>query len=312
MQKSSGIGGQAVLEGIMMRNGDRYSVAVRKADHTIEVKEDCCKSICPFPGVMKVPILRGVVSFVDSMVIGVSSLMWSAEYAAGDEEDEQAGKAEKTEKDKAKEEKEWNLIMGATVAFSLLFSIGLFFFLPYLLASLLRKAAISEIGISVCEALIRVLIFMAYMFLISRMKDIQTVFAYHGAEHKCINCVENGWDLTVENVLKASRRHKRCGTSFLLFVIMVSVIASIFLGMLGIRSPLMRLLSRLLLIPVVAGLSYEILRTAGSSDNKAICALSKPGLALQGLVTREPDAEMVEVAIAAVEKVFDWRAWQGK
>jgi uncharacterized protein YqhQ len=153
---------------------------------------------------------------------------------------------------------------------------------------------------------------MTYMFLISRMKDIQRVFAFHGAEHKCINCIENGWDLTVENVLKASRRHKRCGTSFLLFVIIISVIASIFLGILGIRTPLMRLLSRLLLIPVIAGVSYEVLRLAGSSDNKLVCTLSKPGLMLQGFVTREPDAEMVEVAIAAVEAVFDWKAWQGK
>ena len=311
MQKSSGIGGQAVLEGIMMRNGGRYAVAVRKADHEIEVKTEPYKSVIPIKGIEKVPIIRGVAAFIDSMVVGVSSLMWSAEFAADDEEEIER-KKNMTAEDTAKEEKMWGLMMTGTVLFSVCFSVGLFFLLPYLLASFLRRFGVSEIGVSFAEALLRVCIFMTYMFLISRMKDIQRVFAFHGAEHKCINCIENGWDLTVENVLKASRRHKRCGTSFLLFVIIISVIASIFLGILGIRTPLMRLLSRLLLIPVIAGVSYEVLRLAGSSDNKLVCTLSKPGLMLQGFVTREPDAEMVEVAIAAVEAVFDWKAWQGK
>ena len=311
MQKSSGIGGQAVLEGIMMRNGGTYSVAVRKADHTIETKTAPYKSLCPAEWVQKVPILRGVVAFIDSMVVGVSSLMWSAEFAADDEEEIER-KKNMTAEEAGKEEKEWSVVMTGTVIFSVCFSVGLFFLLPYLLASLLRRFGVSEIGVSVAEALLRVFIFMTYMFLISRMKDIQRVFAFHGAEHKCINCIENGWDLTVENVMRASRRHKRCGTSFLLFVIMISVVVSIFLGILGIRTPLMRVLSRLILIPLIAGVSFEVLRLAGSSDNKLVCALSKPGLMLQGFVTREPDAEMVEVAIAAVEAVFDWKAWQGK
>ena len=311
MQKSSGIGGQAVMEGIMMRNGGRYAVAVRKADRTIETKTEDYKSVIPIEGLSKIPIIRGVAAFIDSMVVGVSSLMWSAEFAAEDEE-EIENKKQMTAEEAAKEEKQWGMMMTGTVIFSVCFSIGLFFLLPYLLASVLRRFGASEVAVSVAEAFLRVFIFLAYMFLISRMKDIQRVFAYHGAEHKCINCIENGWDLTVENVLKASRRHRRCGTSFLLFVIMISVIASIFLGLLGITSPVRRLLSRLLLIPIIAGVSYEVLRLAGSSDNRFVCALSKPGLMLQGFVTREPDAEMVEVAIAAVEAVFDWKEWQGK
>ena len=230
--------------------------------------------------------------------------MWSAEVAAEDEEEE------KTEKDPEKEAREWKIIMTVTMIVSIGFSIGLFVVLPYLLSSLLRKVGANEVLISVTEALLRVAIFLLYMFLISRMKDIQRVFSYHGAEHKCINCIENGLDLNIENVLKSSRRHKRCGTSFLLIVIVISVIAFLFIGLLGITSPLWRFLTRIILIPIIAGVAFEFLRLAGSSDNPVVCTLAKPGLTLQGLVTREPDAEMAEVAIAAVNAVFDWKAWQ--
>jgi uncharacterized protein YqhQ len=198
------------------------------------------------------------------------------------------------------------------VIFSIALSVGLFILLPYFLASLLRGSGAGEVAVSLAEALLRIVIFLAYMILVSRMKDIQRVFMYHGAEHKCINCIENGLDLNVENVLKSSRRHERCGTSFLLIVIVISVIAFLFIGLLGITSPLWRFLTRIILIPIIAGVAFEFLRLAGSSDNPVVCTLAKPGLTLQGLVTREPDAEMVEVAIAAVEAVFDWKAWQGK
>lgn len=305
MQKSSNIGGQAVMEGIMMRNGDRYSVAVRKPDHTIEMKTEPFKSVLPFPSLKNIPILRGMAAFVDSLVVGTGALMWSAEFAAEDEEEAAAKKA-----DPEKEDRAWKILLTVTVIFSICFSVVLFVILPYFLASLLRKAGLMEWMVSLAEALLRVIIFLLYMFLISRMEDIQRVFAYHGAEHKCINCIENGWELNVENVLKASRRHKRCGTSFLLIVIVISVIAFLILGLLGITSPLMRIGLRLLLIPVIAGISYEFLRIAGSSDHPAVCALAAPGLALQGLVTREPDAEMAEVAISAVNAVFDWKTWQ--
>ena len=303
MQRSSNIGGQAVMEGIMMRNGGTYSVAVRKPDHTIELKTEPYKSLAP-KWVGKVPIVRGMFAFVDSLRLGIGSLMWSAEFAAEDEEEE------KTEKDPEKEAREWKIIMTVTMIVSIGFSIGLFVVLPYLLSSLLRKVGANEVLISVTEALLRVAIFLLYMFLISRMKDIQRVFSYHGAEHKCINCIENGLDLNVENALKSSRRHKRCGTSFLLIVIVISVIAFLFIGLLGITSPLWRFLTRIILIPIIAGVAFEFLRLAGSSDNPVVCTLAKPGLTLQGLVTREPDAEMAEVAIAAVNAVFDWKAWQ--
>ena len=306
MQRSSNIGGQAVMEGIMMRNGGTYSVAVRKPDHTIELKTEPYKSLAP-KWVGKVPIVRGMFAFVDSLRVGIGSLMWSAEFAAEDEEEEAE---KKQEKDPEKEAREWKIIMTITMIVSIGFSVGLFVVLPYLLSSLLRRIGAHEILVSVTEALLRVVIFMLYMFLISRMKDIQRVFSYHGAEHKCINCIESGLDLNVENVLKSSRRHKRCGTSFLLIVIVISVIAFLFIGLLGITSPLWRFLVRIILVPVIAGVAFEFLHVAGASDNPVVCTLAKPGLALQGLVTRDPDAEMAEVAIAAVNAVFDWKAWQ--
>ncbi len=355
LQKSSNIGGQAVMEGIMMRNKDRYSVAVRKPDKTIEIKTAPYKSVFPSGRVAGLPIIRGVIAFIDSIVVGTSSLMWSAEFAGEDAPSETGGdgaeknlkvtgqnqsppasaKSPETVKStdgrdmetavesrkksmstaasvEEKEEREWKVLMTVTVIISVAFSIALFVVLPYFLAGLFRRAGASEVVVSLAEAVLRIVIFLLYMFLISRMKDIQRVFAYHGAEHKCINCIENGLDLNVENVMKSSRQHKRCGTSFLLIVIVISVIAFLILGLFGIKSPLWRLLSRLILIPVIAGISYEFLRVAGSSDNRLVCTLSKPGLALQKLVTREPSEDMAEVAIAAVNAVFDWKKWQGK
>ena len=179
--------------------------------------------------------------------------------------------------------------------------------LPYVLASLLRKVGVSELGVTVAEAFVKLALFLGYMFLISRMKDIQRTFMYHGAEHKCINCIEHGLPLTVENVRKSSRQHKRCGTSFLFFVLAISIIL---LLVIQVESPLMRIVVRIALIPVIAGISYEILKLAGSSDNPVINMLSKPGLAIQKLTTSEPDDDMIEVAIQAVEAVFDWRAYE--
>ncbi len=304
---SSGIGGQAVLEGIMMRNRDKYAIAVRKADGEIELDVRDYKSVLgrEFP---KIPILRGISAFLDSMVIGTSCLMWSSQFFEDEEETEK--KKTMTEEEKAKDKRTWDILMTGTVIFSVAFAVGLFILLPYFLASLLRKAGLSETGVLVMEALLRIVIFLLYMFLISRMKDIQRVFAYHGAEHKCINCVESGLPLTVENVLKSSRQHKRCGTSFLLIVIVITVICFLLLGILGVTSPFMRLFLRLLMIPIIAGIAYEFLRLAGSSDNPVVTALAAPGLALQKLVTREPDEQMAEVAIRAVEAVFDWKSWE--
>ena len=311
MQKNSGIGGQAVMEGIMMRNADRYSISVRKPNGEIETKTDDYKSICPWKGVWKVPLLRGVIAFVDSLVVGMSSLMFSADIAAEEETDENGNPLpEKTEKEKEKDDKVWKLLMTVTVIISIAFSVVLFMLLPFWIAGLMRKAGVPEVGVSLLEAVLRLAIFLTYMLLISRMKDIQRVFAYHGAEHKCINCIESGLDLNVENVLKSSRQHRRCGTSFLLIVVSISIIAFLILGLLGLKTGMMRFLWRLILIPVIAGISYEILRYGGSHDGKCINTLVKPGLKMQLLVTREPDEKMCEVAITAIEAVFDWKAWQ--
>ena len=337
-QQSSGIGGQALIEGIMMRNREKYALAVRKPDREIELEVRDYKSVLPWPWVPKVPILRGISSFLDSLIIGTSCTMWSAQFfddeesadkskAGGKADDTEAGEAgaadaekngpagaagkeEKSEEQKKKEDRAMKGLMAGTVLFSLVLAVGLFILLPYFLASVLRRFGAPEIAVLLTEALLRIAIFLGYMFLISRMKDIQRVFAYHGAEHKCINCIEHGLPLTVENVMKSSRQHKRCGTSFLLIVITISVICFLLLGLLGLTNPLQRILLRLLLIPVIAGVAFEFLRLAGKYDNPVINLLVAPGLALQRLVTREPDEEIAEVAIASVEAVFDWKAWE--
>ena len=304
---SSGIGGQAVLEGIMMRNKGKYAIAVRKADGEIELDVRDYKSVIG-ADVSKIPILRGVSAFLDSLIIGTSCIMWSSQFF--EDEEETAKKKAMTEEERAKDEKTWNLLMTGTVIFSVVFAVGLFILLPYFLSTLLTRTGMGQTGVLLMEALLRIAIFLLYMLLISRLKDIQRVFAYHGAEHKCINCVESGLPLTVENVLKSSRQHKRCGTSFLLIVVVITVICFLLLGVLGLTSPLARLGLRLLMIPIIAGVAYEFLRLAGMSSNPVVNALAAPGLALQKLVTREPDEKMAEVAIKAVEAVFDWESWE--
>ena len=305
--KSSNIGGQAVLEGIMMRHKDVYSVAVRKPDGDIEVKVDPYKPLVSWKWAYKVPIIRGVFNFLESLVIGTKCLMYSSTFYEDEEEEKlQPQTEEEIEKLQKKKEKEDKIMMTGAVMLSLVLCVGLFIMLPYFASRVLRLVTTSEMLITILEACIRLLIFFGYILLISRMKDIQRTFMYHGAEHKCINCIEHGLELNVENVLKSSREHKRCGTSFLFFVVVVSVIFFLFIR---VESPLWRIVIRFLLIPVIAGVSYEIIRLAGSSDNPVIRLLSKPGLWLQKLTTAEPDDSMVEVAIAAVEAVFDWKAY---
>ena len=291
--RNSGIGGQAVIEGIMMRNQDRYSIGVRKPDKSIEVKVEDYKSFIPCKTLTRIPFVRGVFNFIDSMVIGMKTLTYSASFY---EDEEDAGKP--------KDEKSEALMMGGTVALSIVLAIGIFMLLPYFAASLFRRLTDSALVISVLEGVLRLVIFLGYIALISRMEDIQRVFQYHGAEHKCINCIEHGMELNVENVQKSSRLHRRCGTSFLLIVMVVSIIFFLFIR---VNSPLLRVVVRILLVPVIAGVSYEFIRLAGKSENPVVLTLSKPGLWLQKLTTREPEDDMVEVAIAAVEAVFDWR-----
>ena len=301
--KSSNIGGQAVMEGIMMRSGDQYSIGVRKPDGEIEVKVEPYRSWAKDSSIWKLPVFRGVASFFESLVVGIRCLMYSASFIEDEEEDAKKPGKEKTEEQKEKEEK-W--LMYGTMTFSVIFSIALFIMLPYFLAGFLRNVTTSEGVIAVAEACVRMILFLGYLVLISRMKDIQRVFMYHGAEHKCINCIEHGLSLTVENVRKSSKEHKRCGTSFMLFVMIVGIVLLFFVR---VESPLMRVIVRIALLPVIAGISYELIKWAGSSENPVVCILSKPGLWLQGLTTKEPDDEMIEVGIAAVEAVFDWKAY---
>ncbi|MDO4274076.1 MAG: DUF1385 domain-containing protein [Eubacteriales bacterium] len=310
--KSSNIGGQAVMEGIMMRHKDKYSIAVRRPDKEIEIKVEDYKCIFGNAKFWKRPIIRGVVSFVDSLVVGTKCLMYSAEIAGDEEDEEEAEKnAALTEdelaKKKAKEDKMFKWLLYGTVAVSIVVSVAAFMLLPYALASLCKKAGASEFLITIVEAFVKLLLFMGYMLLISRMKDIQRTFMYHGAEHKCINCVEHGLPLTVDNVMGSSRQHKRCGTSFLFLVMLVSI----FLHFVFVLVPFywVRLFGRLLMVPVVAGISFEMIQWAGRTDSKLANILSKPGMAMQKLTTIEPTADMVEVAIKAVEAVFDWKAY---
>ena len=297
----SGIGGQAVLEGVMMKNKDTYAVAVRKSDGEIVVEKKEYKSIFGNGAVTRLPLVRGVVCFVDSLVLGMSSLSFSSSFF---EEEEQ--QQELSEQQAAKKEKQDHMLMGGTIVLSIVMAVAIFMLLPYWLSTLFAGLGWSDTAIAVMEGVLRVVIFLAYVVGISLMKDIQRVYMYHGAEHKCINCIEHGMDLNVENVRKSSRLHKRCGTSFLFFVIMVSVILFIFIR---VDSPLLRVLVRILLIPVIAGISYELIRLAGRSEGKVIGLLSKPGMLLQRLTTREPDDDMIEVGIASVEAVFDWKAY---
>ena len=302
--KSSGIGGQAVIEGIMMKNKDAYSIAVRRPDGEIDVHLSTHNSIGGKGKLRNLPIVRGVFNFVDSLVLGMRCLTHSAKFY--DDEDTSASKMDglmqKLFKDKAE-----NVVMGITVAFSVVMAIGIFMVLPYFIANLLKDYVISDTILAVIEGLVRLLLFILYVLLISCMKDIQRVFQYHGAEHKCINCIENGWELLPKNVRKASKQHRRCGTSFLLIVMVISIIFFLFIK---VESPILRVVVRIALVPVIAGVSYEFLRLAGNSDNFIIRFLSLPGMALQRLTTKEPDRKMIEVAIAAVEAVFDWKAYQ--
>ena len=303
--KSSNIGGQAVLEGIMMKNKDRYAVAVRKPDREIEVDVQEYKSIVPRKAVSKIPFIRGIFSFVDSLVLGMKTLMYSASFF----EDEEVDAKELTEEEAEKEEKKERILMNLTVAFSVVLAIGIFMVLPYFLSNLVRSYVASHWVLTIVEGVIRVGIFLAYIALISRMKDIQRTFMYHGAEHKCINCIEHGLELNVENVRKSSRQHKRCGTSFLFFVMIVSIIFSFFITA---ESQVLRVLLRIAMLPLIAGVSYEIIRLAGNSDHCLVNFLSKPGLLIQNMTTKEPDDSMIEVAIRAVEAVFDWRAYENE
>ena len=299
--KPSGIGGQAVLEGVMMKNKDRYAVAVRKPDGQIEIEKGHCQSLRDKYFVCDLPIIRGVVTFVESLVLGMKSLTDSSEYYEDEEDDRQKEIDEDTRKKREKLETTFTVIL------SIILAVGIFMILPFFISEFLKNVIESEKVLAVIEGVIRILLFIGYVFAISFVEDIKRVFMYHGAEHKTINCVEHMLPLTVENVRKQSREHKRCGTSFIFIVLFISIIFFIFIR---VDNMWLKTLYRILLVPVIAGVSYEFIRVAGKSENAIINALSKPGMMIQKLTTKEPDDSMIEVAIASVEAVFDWREFQ--
>ncbi len=312
MKRYCGIGGQAVLEGIMMKNQDKYAVAVRKPNQEIEVKVDEYKSFCEGKKILSLPFIRGIFNFVDSMVLGIKTLMYSSEFYEEEEEVQEDTLADKAVKSVFKEKAE-DVLMGLTVLFSVFFSVALFIVLPYLISEFMKNSLEihSNTALSVVEGVVRIVIFILYIVLISLMKDIKRTYMYHGAEHKCINCIEDGKELNVANVRTSSRLHRRCGTSFLFLVMFISIVAFILVSafMPADAGKLFKIVVRLLLIPVIAGISYEVLRLAGKNDSLIVRMISAPGMALQKLTTKEPDDSMIEVAISAVEAVFDWKQY---
>ena len=293
---ASGIGGQAVLEGVMMKNKDLYAVAVRKPDGEIEIEQAEYHSIAHGMKIAKIPFIRGTFNFLDSLILGMRTLDYSASFY----EDEDA---EDTKLDKVVSEKTFSVF---TVILSLAIAIALFMILPYYLSTLLEKYVRNASLMTIFEGLIRLAIFLLYVVSIAAMKDIKRLYMYHGAEHKCINCIERGHVLNVHNVKKSSRLHRRCGTSFLLFVMVVSIIVFLFIR---VDSPVLRVVLRIALLPVIAGISYECIRLAGRTNNVIVLILSAPGILLQKLTTKEPDEDMIEVAIKSVEAVFDWKGF---
>ena len=297
----SGIGGQAVLEGVMMKNKDMYAVAVRKPNGEIEVEVDEYHGVAYGSKLLNIPFVRGIFVFIDSLILGLKSLNYSSSFY--EETNEKPTKLDE-EIDKVSSGHEDTFLMVFTTLLSFIFAIALFMVLPYALSEVISKYARNESLVAIIEGVLRIFIFVMYILLISRIKDIKRLFMYHGAEHKCINCIEKGRPLTVSNVRKSSRLHKRCGSSFILFVMLISIILFFFIR---IDSYVWRVVIRILLIPVISGISYEIIRLAGRTNFFLVRMISAPGLWLQRLTTKEPDDDMIEVAIKSVEAVFDWK-----
>ena len=301
--KRTSIGGQAVMEGIMMKNMDQYAVAVRKPNHEIEIMHGEYKSLGERYAICRVPIIRGIVNFGESLYIGMKTLTYSSEFY--EEEETEPGKVEKFLTGIFGDKLE-SVLMGVTILFSVVLALGIFMVLPFYLSELTKNYISSYTVRTLLEGVIRVGIFLLYIWLISKMEDIKRVFMYHGAEHKTINCLEHGEDLTVENIKKYSRFHKRCGTSFMLIVMIVSIVVFLFIR---VDQVALKCLLRILLVPFIAGISYEFIRLAGRSESKLMDILSRPGMSLQFFTTKEPDEDMIEVAIASVESIFDWKSY---
>lgn len=299
----SGIGGQAVLEGIMMKNRENYAVAVRKPDGEIEVELENFQGLLHGHKIKEIPFIRGIFNFIDSLMLGTKCLNYSASFY--EDEDAQETKADKAMNKLSKGNAE-KLMMTVVTIVSIVLAVGIFVVLPYFISSLFEGIIRNRSLMAILEGVLRILIFVLYVWAISAMNDIKRLYQYHGAEHKCINCLEKGRPLTVTNVMKSSRLHKRCGTSFIFFVLFVSIILFFFIR---VDNPVEKVVLRILMMPVVAGISYEIIRLAGRTDNLFIRIVSAPGMWIQRMTTKEPDESMAEVAIAAVEAVFDWKAY---
>lgn len=300
----SGVGGQAVLEGVMMKNSDKYAIAVRKPDGEIDIKIDEFQGVLKENKLKKLPFIRGVFNFIDSMMLGMKSINHSASFYEEEEEETKFDQAlDKLTKGKGEE-----AITTFITILSVVLAIGIFIVLPYFISDKLQNwfSITSPSAIAIIEGVLRISIFILYVVAISAMKDIKRLYMYHGAEHKCINCIEHGMELNVKNAMESSRLHKRCGTSFLFFVMFVSIILFFFIR---VDNQVLKVLLRIALMPVVAGISYEIIRLAGRSNNILVRILSAPGMLIQRLTTKEPDEDMIEVAIASVEAVFDWKQY---
>ena len=299
----SGIGGQAVLEGVMMKNKEKYAVAVRKPDGEIEVEVETYQGLAHGSKFKELPFIRGIFNFLDSLILGTRALNYSASFY-----EEEEGKETKFDKamDKMSGGNGEKLLSGIVTVISIMLAVGIFIVLPYFISSLFESFIRNRSLMAIIEGVIRIALFLLYVWGISAMKDIRRLYQYHGAEHKCINCIEKGRPLTVHNVMRSSRLHKRCGTSFIFFVMLVSIVLFFFIQVDNVAE---KEILRILLMPVVAGISYEIIRLAGRTDNVFIKILSAPGMWIQRMTTREPDESMAEVAIASVEAVFDWKKY---
>ncbi|MCR4788783.1 MAG: DUF1385 domain-containing protein [Lachnospiraceae bacterium] len=297
----SGIGGQAVLEGVMMKNKDDYAVAVRKQDGEIDVDIEVFHPILKNSPVRKIPFVRGIFNFIDSLALGMKSINHSAKFY--EEEDAQPTGFDRF-LDRISGGRSESILSVFTTIISIGIAVALFVLLPYFISSKLVTYVRNDSLLAIIEGVVRIVIFLIYVSAISLMKDVRRLYRYHGAEHKCINCIERGRTLNVSNVMHSSRFHKRCGTSFIFIVLLISVVLFFFIK---VENPAQRVLLRLALVPVIAGISYEIIRLAGKYDNIFISIISAPGLWTQRITTKEPDEEMVEVAIKSVEAVFDWK-----
>ena len=299
----SGIGGQAVLEGVMMKNKEKYAVAVRKPDGEIEVEVETYQGLAHGSKFKELPFIRGIFNFLDSLILGTRALNYSASFY-----EEEEGKETKFDKamDKMSGGNGEKLLSGIVTVISIMLAVGIFIVLPYFISSLFESFIRNRSLMAIIEGVIRIALFLLYVWGISAMKDIRRLYQYHGAEHKCINCIEKGRPLTVHNVMRSSRLHKRCGTSFIFFVMLVSIVLFFFIQVDNVAE---KVILRILLMPVVAGISYEIIRLAGRTDNVFIKILSAPGMWIHRMTTREPDESMAEVAIASVEAVFDWKKY---